>query len=86
MMCPKPSSMCLRILFETRFYVLRQDQNQVVVFDDTSMSQITALRTGNTPMQSMIKRPFESIVTYLKHRITTQPANPSDRGKHQLRR
>jgi uncharacterized protein (TIGR03437 family) len=37
-----------------RFYVLRQDKNQVLVFDGTSFSQIAALRTGNTPVQMAI--------------------------------
>ncbi|HUK17304.1 MAG TPA: hypothetical protein VLW65_12860 [Bryobacteraceae bacterium] len=32
-----------------RFYVLRQDQNQVLVFDGTSYQQLTTLRTGTTP-------------------------------------
>jgi uncharacterized protein (TIGR03437 family) len=34
-----------------RFYVLRQDKNQVLVFDGTSFEQIATLRTGNTPTQ-----------------------------------
>lgn len=37
-----------------RFYVLRQDTNQVLVFDATSYSQIATLRTGNTPTQMAI--------------------------------
>lgn len=32
-----------------RFYVLRQDVNQVLVFDGSSNQQITALRTATTP-------------------------------------
>jgi uncharacterized protein (TIGR03437 family) len=32
-----------------RFYILRQDRNQVLVFDGTSMLQIESLRTANTP-------------------------------------
>jgi len=32
-----------------RFYVLRQDQNQVLVYDSTSNNQIAILRTSNTP-------------------------------------
>ncbi|MEK7408486.1 MAG: hypothetical protein AAB225_25725 [Acidobacteriota bacterium] len=32
-----------------RFYVLRQDKNQVLVFDGSTFSQIATLRTGNTP-------------------------------------
>ncbi len=33
-----------------RYYVLRQDQNQVLVFDGRNHTQIKTLRTGNTPM------------------------------------
>jgi uncharacterized protein (TIGR03437 family) len=32
-----------------RFYVLRQDQNQVMIFDGTSYQQLATLRTGTTP-------------------------------------
>jgi uncharacterized protein (TIGR03437 family) len=32
-----------------RYYVLRQDQNKVLVFDGTNNTQIATLRTGNTP-------------------------------------
>jgi len=34
-----------------RFYVLRQDKNQVLVYDSGSYNLITTLRTGNTPTQ-----------------------------------
>ena len=34
-----------------RFYILRQDKNQVLVFDAASDRQIGALRTANTPTQ-----------------------------------
>jgi uncharacterized protein (TIGR03437 family) len=34
-----------------RFYVLRQDKNQVLVFDGATYQQIATLRTGNTPTQ-----------------------------------
>ena len=34
-----------------QFYVLRQDKNQVLVFDGTSNRQIATLRTANTPTQ-----------------------------------
>jgi uncharacterized protein (TIGR03437 family) len=34
---------------QNRFYILRQDQNQVLVFDGTNNTQIATLRTGNTP-------------------------------------
>ncbi len=37
-----------------RFYVLRQDKNQVLVFDGTNFSQVATLRTGNTPTQMAI--------------------------------
>jgi uncharacterized protein (TIGR03437 family) len=34
----------------SRFYILRQDQNQVLVFSSTNNTQIATLRTGNVPM------------------------------------
>jgi uncharacterized protein (TIGR03437 family) len=37
--------------FRDRFYVLRQDKNQVLVFDGSDYRQIATLRTGNTPTQ-----------------------------------
>ena len=37
-----------------RFYILRQDKNQVLVFDGSSYQQIATLRTGNTPTQMAI--------------------------------
>lgn len=37
-----------------RFYVLRQDTNQVLVFDATSQTQIATLRTANVPTQLAI--------------------------------
>jgi DNA-binding beta-propeller fold protein YncE len=37
-----------------RFFVLRQDTNQVLVFDGTGYSQIATLKTGNTPTQMAI--------------------------------
>lgn len=37
-----------------RFYVLRQDKNQVLVFDGASQTPIATLRTGNTPTQMAI--------------------------------
>jgi uncharacterized protein (TIGR03437 family) len=39
---------------QNRFYALRQDKNQVVVFDGATFSQIGSLRTGNTPVQMAI--------------------------------
>ena len=37
-----------------RFYILRRDNNQVLVFDGTTYAQIARLRTGNTPTQMAI--------------------------------
>jgi uncharacterized protein (TIGR03437 family) len=37
-----------------RFYVVRQDLNQVLVFDSTTYKQIATLRTGTTPTQMAI--------------------------------
>jgi uncharacterized protein (TIGR03437 family) len=37
-----------------RFYILRLDTNQVLVYDSTSYNLITTLRTGNTPMSMAI--------------------------------
>jgi len=37
-----------------RFYAIRQDKNQVLVFDGATFTQIAALRTGNTPVQMAI--------------------------------
>ncbi len=37
-----------------RFYILRQDTNEVLVFDGASYRQIAALPTGNTPTQMAI--------------------------------
>ena len=34
-----------------RFYILRQDKNQVLVFAGATYKQIGTLRTGNTPTQ-----------------------------------
>ncbi|HEX4593784.1 MAG TPA: hypothetical protein VH157_05900, partial [Bryobacteraceae bacterium] len=34
----------------SRFYILRQDQNQVLVFSSINNTQIATLRTGNAPM------------------------------------
>ena len=42
--------------FRNRFYVLRQDQNEVYVFDSTGQNQIALLRTGNTPTSMAITR------------------------------
>ena len=37
-----------------RFYVLRQDKNQVLVFDGSNFTQVAALKTANTPTQMAI--------------------------------
>jgi uncharacterized protein (TIGR03437 family) len=37
-----------------RFYILRQDKNQVLVFDGTSKQQIATMRTANVPTQMAI--------------------------------
>jgi uncharacterized protein (TIGR03437 family) len=37
-----------------RFYVLRQDQNEVYVFDSTGQNQLAVLRTSNTPTSMAI--------------------------------
>jgi len=37
-----------------RFYVLRQDLNQVLVFDGSALSSVAALRTANTPTRMAI--------------------------------
>ncbi len=37
-----------------RFFVIRQDKNQVLVFDGASYAQIATLKTGNTPTQLAI--------------------------------
>ncbi|MCX6625401.1 MAG: hypothetical protein NTY38_30950, partial [Acidobacteria bacterium] len=37
-----------------RFYILRQDTNQVLVYDGDNYAQIATLRTGNTPTQMAI--------------------------------
>ena len=37
-----------------QFYVLRQDKNQVMVFDGASLNQIATLRTSNNPTQMAV--------------------------------
>ncbi len=37
-----------------RFFLLRQDTNEVLVFDGVTYQQVAALRTGNTPMSMAI--------------------------------
>jgi uncharacterized protein (TIGR03437 family) len=40
--------------FRERFFLLRQDTNEVLVFDGQSYHQLASLRTGNTPTQMAI--------------------------------
>ena len=45
-----------------RFYVLRQDRNEVLVFDASNYTQVAALRTGNTPMQMAITQDHQYLI------------------------
>jgi hypothetical protein len=45
-----------------RFYILRQDKNQVLVYNATSFQQIGVLRTGNTPTQMAITGDYRLLV------------------------
>lgn len=40
--------------FRERFFVLRQDTNEVLVFDGNSYQQVASLKTGNTPTQMAV--------------------------------
>ena len=46
-----------------RVYVLRQDKNQVLVFDSTNFTQIATLRTGNTPWSMAITPDHKYLIT-----------------------
>ena len=46
-----------------RLYVLRQDKNQVLVFDTTNFKQIATLRTGNTPWSMAITSDRKYLIT-----------------------
>jgi hypothetical protein len=67
-----------------RYYVLRQDKNQVLVFDGTSNQQIGVLRTGNTPTsmamtfdnQLLMIGHDDSQVAYVYDLNTLQPQLP----------
>jgi uncharacterized protein (TIGR03437 family) len=48
-----------------RYYVLRQDKNQVLVFDGASNQQIATLRTGNTP--TMMATTFDDAYLLIGH-------------------
>lgn len=45
-----------------RFYVVRQDKNQVLVFDSTTYTQIAVLRTSSTPTQIAISLDQNSLI------------------------
>lgn len=45
-----------------RFYILRQDRNQVLVFDGSTYQQIATLRTGNTPWSMAITRDARHLI------------------------
>jgi uncharacterized protein (TIGR03437 family) len=45
-----------------RFYVLRQDRNQVLVFNASNFSQIATLRTGNTPTQMALTADYRFMI------------------------
>jgi uncharacterized protein (TIGR03437 family) len=45
-----------------RFYILRQDKNQVLVFNATNFQQIGVLRTGNTPTQMALTRDYRFLL------------------------
>ncbi len=46
-----------------RFYVLRQDQNQVLVFNASNFTRTAILRTGNTPWSMAITKDGKYLVT-----------------------
>jgi uncharacterized protein (TIGR03437 family) len=54
----------------SRFYVIRQDKNQVLVFDSSSYAQIATLRTGTTPTQMAIT--FDQQYLVVGHSNTQQ--------------
>lgn len=45
-----------------RFYVIRQDKNQVLVYDGTSFNLVATFRTGNTPVQAAITRDLRYLI------------------------
>jgi uncharacterized protein (TIGR03437 family) len=45
-----------------RFYVVRQDKNQVLVFDGTSNKQSAVLRTGTTPTRISLSSDAKSLI------------------------
>ncbi|MGE5569315.1 MAG: hypothetical protein ACM3S5_09800 [Rhodospirillales bacterium] len=46
-----------------RFYVLREDMNEVLVYDAGNYEKIATLRTGNTPMSMAITRDNRYLIT-----------------------
>jgi uncharacterized protein (TIGR03437 family) len=48
-----------------RYYVLRQDKNQVLVFDGTSHQQVATLRTMNVP--TMLAMTFDNLYLLIGH-------------------
>lgn len=68
----------------SRFYVLRLDANQVLVYDSSSYGLITTLRTGNTPTQMAITMDDKYLIVghdnsqlaYVYNLDTLQPASP----------
>jgi len=71
-----------------QFYVLRQDQNEVLVFDGSTYSQIATLRTNNTPTQMAITYDDNWLLVghdnseflYVYNLNTLQPATPIPMG------
>src|SRR6185437_9429789 len=45
-----------------RFYVLRQDKNEVIVFDGATNREITALRTGTNPAHMSLSADGGSLI------------------------
>ncbi len=52
--CPASWWTSWRIPVRNRFFILRQDKNQVLVYDGADYHLIATLRTGNTPTQMAI--------------------------------
>lgn len=48
--------------YRNRFYILRQDRNQLLVFDSTSNKQISALRTGTTPSRMSFSADAKTLI------------------------
>ncbi|MBZ5617568.1 MAG: hypothetical protein LAQ69_02365 [Acidobacteriia bacterium] len=67
-----------------RFYVVRQDRNQVLVFDGSGLFPVAALRTSNTPTQMAITSDRKyllvghdnSQLVYIYDLDTLQPLSP----------